>query len=233
MCPQGFLCIKEICLFNVPLIFTKRPHSSNFLFSRLLLDNCGCCSRCDCSALPLSRRYSSWRYSFFLLLIVCHSFNGTTRCYGRHTVSQRLRDPAMSTCPEVQNRFNESKPAYLLILNMSPYHSCFFMQTFLPHWGRFVGEIGLAEVRTRVFGHVRSIINCMTVLMISELPLMTIMFEDARTLTTEISSSNHIWQVKSRCERSLFSPFLLLVHDPDSNFQTVTSLRCTKTQTSR
>ena len=98
---------------------------------------------------------------------------------------------SMAQCVATYDRLS-ANGCVILILNMSPFHSWSFMQTFLLHWGRFVGQIGLAEVRTGVFEHVRSIINCMTVLMISEPPLMTIMLEDARTLTTEISSSNHI-----------------------------------------
>jgi len=86
--------------------------------------------------------------------------------------------------------------------------------------------------------------------MISDLPL----FEDARTLAAEISSSNHNWsylkqllwlsslllekhdlirKVKLHSEHSLFSPLSFLIHDPRSSFQTPSSLSCMKTQTSR
>ena len=109
-------------------------------------------------------------------------------------------------------------------------------------------------VKTQFFGHVRSIVNGMTVLMISDLPLITIMFHDAGTLATEISSSNHdwsylkqlvwlsslllekhdlIWKVQPHRERSPFSPLSFLIHDPCSNFHTPTSLSCMKTQTAR
>ena len=87
--------------------------------------------------------------------------------------------------------------------------------------------------------------------MISDLPLIAIMFHDARILAAETSSSNHDWsylkqpvwlssllleqhdlirEAQPHHERAPFSPLSFLIHDPRSNFHTPTSL---KTQTAR
>jgi len=46
-------------------------------------------------------------------------------------------------------------------------------------------------VKPQVFGHVKSITSGMTLLMISDLPLIAIMLHDAETLAAEASSSKH------------------------------------------
>ena len=92
-----------------------------------------------------------------------------------------------------------------------------------------------------------SVASRMTVLMISDLPLIPTMFHDARILGAETSSSNHDWsylkqpvwlssllleqhdllrKAQPHHERSPFSPLSFLIHDPRSNFHTPTSLNC-------
>ena len=110
----------------IPMFLLNRSFTANFCFfyklvlSHLLLNNSGCCSRCNCGALALSRRCSSWRYPFYLLLLR-HIFSGATRCCTQQTLSQRL-----SACSHA-SRFKTSTTTQNL-------HSCACCMLIWPVW---------------------------------------------------------------------------------------------------